>query len=99
VLDGRDIGTVVCPEACAKLFVTASLAERARRRHLELTARGAASDLDEVRANLAARDDRDAGRDAAPLVPAADAVTLDTSELDAESAFARALAIVRARCG
>jgi cytidylate kinase len=99
VLDGRDIGTVVCPEACAKLFVTASLEERARRRHAELVDRGEASDLAEVRGNLAARDDRDAGRDAAPLVPATDAVTLDTSELDPDAAFARALEIVRARCG
>jgi cytidylate kinase len=99
VLDGRDIGTVVCPEACAKLFVTASLDERARRRHAELAERGEPSDLAEVRSNLAARDDRDAGRDAAPLIPAADAVTLDTSELDPDAAFARALEIVRARCG
>lgn len=99
VLDGRDIGTVVCPEACAKLFVTASLQERARRRHLELQQRGEAGDLEAVKRNLAGRDERDAARDAAPLKPALDAVTLDTSELDPDAAFARALEIVRARCG
>jgi cytidylate kinase len=99
VLDGRDIGTVVCPEACAKLFVTASLDERARRRFEELRARGEARIYARVRADLAERDERDAARATAPLKPAADAVTLDTSDLDAEAAFRQALDIVRARCG
>jgi cytidylate kinase len=94
VLDGRDIGTVVFPEARVKLFVTASAEERARRRHAELAARGAAPDLDEVAAEMAARDARDAARDVAPLVPAQDAVLLDTTVLDAEMAFAAAVRIV-----
>ncbi|MBS7810002.1 (d)CMP kinase [Roseococcus pinisoli] len=94
VLDGRDIGTVVFPEARVKLFVTASAAERARRRHAELAARGAAPSLEEVAAEMAARDARDAARDVAPLAPAKDAVLLDTTELDAEQAFAEAVRIV-----
>lgn len=94
VLDGRDIGTVVFPEAPVKLFVTASPEERARRRHAELAARGAAPPLAQVAAEMAARDARDSARDVAPLRPAADAVTLDTSDLDADAAFAAALRIV-----
>lgn len=94
VLDGRDIGTVVFPEAPVKLFVTASPQERARRRHAELAARGAAPTLAEVAAEMAARDARDSERDVAPLRPAKDAVTLDTSALDADAAFAAALRIV-----
>jgi cytidylate kinase len=99
VLDGRDIGTVVCPEACAKLFVTASLDERARRRFEELRARGEARIYARVREDLAERDRRDGARAAAPLKPAADAVEIDTSELDAEAVLRQALDIVRARCG
>ncbi|MDE2515614.1 MAG: (d)CMP kinase [Rhodospirillales bacterium] len=99
VLDGRDIGTVIFPAAEAKLFVTASLAERARRRHAELAGRGMAADLAAVTADMAARDAADAARAAAPLRPAADAVLLDTTALDAEAAFAAALAAVRARLG
>lgn len=94
VLDGRDIGTVVFPEAPVKLFVTASAEERARRRHAEMAARGAAPPLAEVAAEMAARDARDSARELAPLRPAADAVTLDTSALDADAAFAAALRIV-----
>ena len=99
VLDGRDIGTVVFPEAPVKLFVTASPEERARRRHAELAARGAAPPLEQVAAEMAARDARDSARDVAPLRPAEDAVTLDTSDLDAEAAFAAALRIVESRRG
>lgn len=99
VLDGRDIGTVIFPEAEAKLFVTASLAERARRRHAELAARGTPADLAAVTADMAARDAADAARAAAPLRPAEDAVLLDTTTLDAEAAFAAALAAVQARLG
>jgi cytidylate kinase len=73
VLDGRDIGTVVCPHADVKLFVTASAETRARRRFLELQGRGAAASLAEVRADLEARDARDRSREAAPLAPAPDA--------------------------
>ncbi len=95
VLDGRDIGTVVLPEAPVKLFVTASLAARAARRWRE---RGAVpGGLPRVTAELAARDAEDAARTIAPLRPAPDAVTLDTTELDPEAAFAAALAIVAAK--
>ena len=95
VLDGRDIGTVIFPDAAVKLFVTASPAERARRRWLELRAKGGADELDTVAAELRARDERDSVRAAAPLRPADDAVVLDTTDLDAEAAFRAALAIVR----
>ena len=99
VLDGRDIGTVVAPDAAVKLFVTASAAARARRRWLELQGRGVAASLATVEAELQARDAQDAAREAAPLKAAADAVVLDTTELDADAAFARALEIVRSRLG
>ena len=97
VLDGRDIGTVVFPEAAVKLFVTASPAERARRRHAEMAARGQPATLAEVEAEMATRDARDAGRDVAPLAPAPDAHRLDTTALDAEAAFTAALAFVQSR--
>jgi cytidylate kinase len=97
VLDGRDIGTVIFPDAPAKLFVTASLPERARRRWLELRAKGIAADPATVQADMAARDAADAARAAAPLRPADDAVLLDTTTLDADAAFTAALAAVRAR--
>jgi cytidylate kinase len=97
VLDGRDIGTIVFPGADVKLFVTASLEARAARRHRELFLRGEAATLEEVRADLAARDEADANRTAAPLKPAADAVRFDTTDMDAETAFARALELVRAK--
>jgi len=97
VLDGRDIGTVVFPNAQAKLFVTASPEERARRRWLELRARGIAADRAQVEAEIRARDAQDASRPVAPLVPAADAMLLDTTALDADAAFAAALELVQAR--
>ena len=98
VLDGRDIGTVICPEADAKLFVTATAEERARRRHLELVSRGEAADYEAILADIRRRDERDMTRSAAPLRPADDALVLDTTQLDAEAAFAAALEIVeRAR--
>lgn len=96
VLDGRDIGTVVCPDAPVKLYVTADIAARARRRWLEM---GAHVRLEQVEAELRARDAQDAGRAVAPLRPAADAVVLDTTGLDADAAFARAMEIVRERTG
>ena len=99
VLDGRDIGTVVAPDASIKLFVTAALAARARRRWLELQGRGAAASLATVEAEMQARDAQDAAREAAPLRAAVDAVVLDTTELDADAAFARALEIVQSRLG
>lgn len=98
VLDGRDIGTVVCPAASVKLFITASSLERARRRHRELAARGEAASLEGILADIEARDERDSSRSAAPLRMAEDAVRLDTTELDAAAAFAEARAIIeRAR--
>ena len=99
VLDGRDIGTVVIPDAVVKLFVTANLAARAHRRWLELQGRGVPVPLAQVEAELQARDAQDAARTAAPLKAAMDAVVLDTTTLDADAAFARALEIVRSRLG
>jgi cytidylate kinase len=96
-MDGRDIGTVIFPDAPVKLFVTASPEARARRRHAELLARGVARDLAEVEAEMRARDAQDAGRSTAPMKPAADAMVLDTTGLDAEAAFRVALELVRAR--
>lgn len=101
VLDGRDIGTVIAPEAGAKLFVTASPEERARRRFRELVGRGELADDDAgyaaVLADIQRRDARDSGRADAPLLVAADAVVLDTTTLDIAAAFAAALAAVEAR--
>lgn len=97
VIDGRDIGTVICPEAEVKIFVTASPEERARRRTRELLGRGEAVDEAAILADIRARDERDMNRAAAPLKPAADAALLDTTELDADAAFAAATAIVEAR--
>jgi cytidylate kinase len=100
VLDGRDIGTVVLPQATVKLFVTAGLEVRAERRHSELLARGGIPpDIAAVRAEMAARDDADRTRTAAPLRAAKDAVVLDTSTLTAEQALARAEAIIRWKLG
>ena len=94
VLDGRDIGTVICPEAEVKLYVTAADAERARRRHVELTGKGHDVTLEEVAQDLRDRDARDSARATAPLKPAEDAVLLDTSEMTIEEATAKAIAIV-----
>ena len=96
VLDGRDIGTVICPAAQVKLFVTASAACRAERRWKELQANGSDMTLDDVLADVQARDARDAGRATAPLAAAADAVLLDTSEMTVDQAVAEAIAIVAA---
>lgn len=94
VLDGRDIGTVICPDADVKLFVTASDETRARRRLAELEARGETVSFDEVLADMRARDRRDAERDISPLAQAEDAHLLDTTDLDIEGAFRAALGIV-----
>ena len=95
VLDGRDIGTVIFPHAPVKLYVTASLAERARRRWLELRAKGIAADPATVEAEMHARDERDAPN----MVRAADAVVLDTTALDADGAFHCAVTEIRKRLG
>lgn len=97
VLDGRDIGTVVCPDADAKLFVTASLEKRAERRYKELLGRGAATIQEAVLQDMKERDARDSRRSVAPLVPAPDAFFLDTTELDADQAFAAALGYITSR--
>jgi len=94
VLDGRDIGTVICPGARVKIFVTASPETRAQRRALELARRGEEVDYPTILADVKRRDERDSARAVAPLKPAADAVTLDTSDLDIEAAFRAAVAIV-----
>lgn len=94
VLDGRDIGTVVCPDADIKLFVTASPAVRAQRRVAELAARGEPADEAEIRREIEARDARDAARATAPLRPAEDGHLLDTSNLDIDSAFEAAKALI-----
>ena len=96
VLDGRDIGTVICPDAAVKLFVTASAECRAERRFAELQGKGLATDLATVLEDVKARDARDSSRATAPLKPADDAVMLDTSNLTIEAAVARAVAIVEA---
>lgn len=97
VLDGRDIGTVVFPEAEAKLFVTASAEERARRRHAELLGRGVTADYGQVLSEVRDRDAQDENRSVAPLRPAADAILLDTTHLDADGAFAAAMALLAPR--
>lgn len=97
VLDGRDIGTVVCPDAAVKLFVTADLETRARRRFDELRARDGRLTYDAVLVDLAARDARDAARSTAPLKQAADAHLLDTTNSDIDSVFNAALALIEAR--
>ena len=91
VLDGRDIGTVIAPDADVKLFVTASPEVRARRRLQELDARGMHASYDDVLADILARDERDSSRETAPLKPADDAILLDTSALDVEQAIAEAI--------
>ncbi|PIE11871.1 MAG: cytidylate kinase [Rhodobacterales bacterium] len=96
VLDGRDIGTVICPDAPVKLFVTASPDVRAQRRLKELLERGQDTDFATVLADVKARDARDSSRAEAPLKSAADAVMIDTSELDIDAAVARAIAAVDA---
>lgn len=94
VLDGRDIGTVICPDAKVKIFVTASPETRANRRALELARRGEKVNYADVLEDIRKRDERDSHRSSAPLLAASDAVMLDTSALDVEGAFAAALAIV-----
>ncbi|PZO80935.1 MAG: (d)CMP kinase [Mesorhizobium amorphae] len=94
VLDGRDIGTVVCPQARVKIFLTASPAERAKRRLREIEARGGSGDLAAIQGDIETRDRRDSERADSPLKPAADAHLLDTSELDIDAAFLAACRII-----
>jgi len=97
VLDGRDIGTVIAPQAEVKLFVKATPMIRAQRRHLELRKAGQNVSLDKVLADIRARDERDSKRSEAPLTQAADAVTLDTSFLSIDAAVQRAIEIAERR--
>lgn len=97
VLDGRDIGTVICPEAPVKIFVTASPEKRAQRRALELASRGEKVDYAAILADVRKRDERDSARSQAPLKQAEDAVALDTTDLDIEGAFRAACEIVEER--
>ena len=97
VLDGRDIGSVVAPDADAKLYVTATAEVRAQRRVRELLGRGLPAHYDDVLTDIRARDERDSGRTAAPLLQAADAALLDTTQLDVEQAIAAAIRLVEER--
>tara|TARA_R100001369_G_scaffold37269_1_gene62705 strand:+ start:210 stop:818 length:609 start_codon:yes stop_codon:yes gene_type:complete len=97
VLDGRDIGTVICPDANVKLFVTASAEIRADRRFAELTAKGVQTDLAAILDEVRARDDRDQNRAEAPLIAAADATLIDTTSMTAAEALAQAITIVTAK--
>ena len=97
VLDGRDIGTVICPDAQVKLFVIASAEVRARRRFVELSEKGMDLSFDEVLADVQARDARDMDRSDAPLKPAADAVEIDTTNMAIDDAVATAVALIKAK--
>lgn len=97
VLDGRDIGTVIAPDADIKLFVTASIEVRAQRRVRELLERGMPAHYEEVLRDLQARDERDSNRALAPLTKAGDAIVLDTSDMDVEAAVAQAIRLVNER--
>jgi cytidylate kinase len=99
VLDGRDIGTVVCPAADVKIFVTASPEVRARRRFLERQAQSEVVTYETGLADIQRRDARDAGRESAPMRPAADATLLDTSDLDIEAAFDAAVGLIKRKIG
>lgn len=99
IMDGRDIGTVVLPQADLKIFLTASVEERARRRCRELQARGAQVDLATIQAEIAQRDYADSHRSAAPLRKAADAVVVDTSQLDREESLAALITLAKERLG
>ncbi|MBB3290683.1 MULTISPECIES: (d)CMP kinase [unclassified Rhizobium] len=96
VLDGRDIGTVVCPDAPVKLYVTASAEVRAKRRYEEIVDAGGSADYDAIFEDVKRRDERDMGRTDSPLKPAEDAYLLDTSEMSIEAAFQTAKSIVDA---
>ena len=99
MLDGRDIGTVICPDADVKLYVVASDEVRARRRHGELSAAGSDQTVEQVMADLKSRDARDSQRDTAPLTQAADAHLLDTTELSIDAAVAEAAALIENKMG
>ena len=95
MLDGRDIGTVVCPDAAVKIYVTAAPEVRARRRHAEQVGRGEPVTYEAVLEGIRQRDARDAGRANAPMTCAEDAILLDTTELDIEAAFDAAVGLIK----
>lgn len=95
VLDGRDIGTIVCPDACLKLYIDAKTLIRAERRHKELQSKGFSVKYDAVLADMQERDARDAGRETAPMKPADDAILLDTSDMGIDEVLDKALALAR----
>ena len=97
VLDGRDIGTVICPNAEVKLFVTASAEVRAERRYLELSGNGHNVTLDEVLADVKARDERDMNRSVAPLKPADDAILIDSTQMSIEEVLETVQTMARER--
>ncbi len=97
IYDGRDTGTVICPQAEVKIFVTASSEVRAKRRYDEFIAKGMSADYNQVLADVKARDERDANRKDAPMKPADDAVILDTSDMSIEEVFNKAVEIVEAK--
>ena len=99
VIDGRDIGTVVTPDACAKIFLTASAAERARRRFLELKEKGYEPDIQVLQAEMEERDRQDSERELAPLVQADDAVLVDTTGLSIDAVVRRIIEVYHSRCG
>ncbi|MCC0006759.1 MAG: (d)CMP kinase [Hyphomicrobiaceae bacterium] len=99
VLDGRDIGTVVCPDADVKLFINANVDVRARRRYVELKKRGEPVTYDGILETIKARDARDAGRADAPMAIAHDALLLDTTDLDIEAAFDAAVGLIKRKIG
>ena len=94
ILDGRDIGSIICPNADVKIFVTAESETRAQRRALELKSRGEKVDFAAVLADIQKRDERDSSRSSAPLIMASDAIRLDTTGMDVEKSVAAAIAIV-----
>ena len=98
IMDGRDIGTVIMPNADAKLFLTASAEARAKRRYLEMQQKGVACTYEQILAETVERDAADSGRDIAPLVPAADAILFDNSALNLEETVAEALRLIREKC-
>lgn len=97
IYDGRDTGTVICPEAEVKMFITASSEVRAKRRYDEFIAKGMSADYNQVLADVKARDERDANRKDAPMKPADDAIILDTSDMSIEEVFDKAVEIVEAK--
>ena len=95
VLDGRDIGTVICPDADVKFFITATSAARAQRRHKDAKASGGAETFEEIKADIEARDHRDANRSVAPTLAAQDAIVIDTTDVGADEALRQALAHIK----